>query len=390
MILKRIAFAALAAFALWPACAVAAQSVVHLEDEAHRTALSGMGGDRMDVITDPGRYGDWDELGVRRISWKERSDQPCHWAIRVVNLNDEGRDLYPSEGCSGAQSEKEVGFGADTYVSGLRVCLNRDHDRVKGLHLRGRKVNADGTIQNVSSDPHVERTNCRDWMDWVECPNGQIATGLIVARESGAEPRSARGIGLICRRVSTRAAEASHRFIGETSVTDLAGIGTGKTMDMLPGGDRNHAMDTIEWSEKGDEPCRVVVKGATLGPVVDRGSDTYDLCGGKTRDGSRRQAGPSDPNKYPITGLKVCLHNGRLKGVAIEVSAPFAQGGPQRMRSEGNLTATQPNCREGDFGWSEVVRCPADQLAVGLRVAVREDMGGFDISGMRLLCRRFE
>ena len=60
------------------------------------------------------------------------------------------------------------------------------------------------------------------------------------------------------------------------------------------------------------------------------------------------------------------------------------------MRSEGNLTATQPNCREGDFGWTEVVRCPADQLAVGLRVAVREDMGGFDISGMRLLCRRFE
>jgi hypothetical protein len=88
------------------------------------------------------------------------------------------------------------------FISGLRVCTNRDGSRVKGIQVRGRSVSTAGYVGESTAVPEPEgRANCSVWRRWVNCPEDHVATGVVVQLEAGNEPRSIVGMALKCRRV---------------------------------------------------------------------------------------------------------------------------------------------------------------------------------------------
>jgi len=99
---------------------------------------------------------------------------------------------------------------AQTLIRGMRICMNNDRTRLKGLELRGRSVGADQSgkfrIIDVPLDPKQAsgaRANCgKDgWQPWVECSTGEVATGVVAHFEAGDSPRAVTGLALECAQV---------------------------------------------------------------------------------------------------------------------------------------------------------------------------------------------
>ena len=71
---------------------------------------------------------------------------------------------------------------------GLRVCLNRRGDRIKGIRLLGSTVNQDGAGE-VRRDfglmRDFERTNCNEWKTIRKCDTGEAIVGLDVHHSDG-------------------------------------------------------------------------------------------------------------------------------------------------------------------------------------------------------------
>lgn len=170
------------------------------------------------------------------ISSKERSDEPCLVTIKKEHVNDSKDDTSQSEdrcGSKGATSS-EIGVeygdggahGTRAFVTGVKVCMNKDRTRVKGFRLRGMKIDEAGRLvalqggvagsgtaggseqtMHVITEPFTERTNCDDkngWMAWAECDSGQVATAATLHFASSAEPGSLSGIALRCRAVALK------------------------------------------------------------------------------------------------------------------------------------------------------------------------------------------
>ena len=164
----------------------------------------------------------------------EKRDNPCYLAVRTESINDSSIDDGATKDlCSGKATSKELGVafedssfhGKRVFVNGLRVCMNKDETRVKGLQIRGKKIDKDAHPVDLDSgnpvagqaggsdvslhmitEPRDERKHCKSWKKWVECPSeNQIATGLIAHFEAGQarrNPRSLTGIALECRHAS--------------------------------------------------------------------------------------------------------------------------------------------------------------------------------------------
>lgn len=77
----------------------------------------------------------------------------------------------------------EVDGAPDTFLAahGLRACLNRRGDRIKGVRLFGSTVNQDGEGE-ARRDPALqsefERTNCNEWKPMRRCPVGEVMVGV--------------------------------------------------------------------------------------------------------------------------------------------------------------------------------------------------------------------
>lgn len=99
------------------------------------------------------------------------------------------------------------------FVRGLRICMNGDRSRLKGLELRGRRVGADLSgkfvLEDVPLDPDKARAerkgavagHCDTWEKWVECSTGEVATAVQVHFAAGDPPRTVTGLALECARV---------------------------------------------------------------------------------------------------------------------------------------------------------------------------------------------
>jgi hypothetical protein len=95
--------------------------------------------------------------------------------------------------------------------------MNNDGTRIKGLQIRGRKIDADGDVSDLPplypdsstssgldalvdlNAPRDWRPNCDHnggWRRWAECPQGQIATAIVAHYGAGDTPRSVTGIAL--------------------------------------------------------------------------------------------------------------------------------------------------------------------------------------------------
>ncbi|MDH5738853.1 MAG: hypothetical protein OEY77_00845 [Nitrospira sp.] len=172
-----------------------------------------------------------DDYAVYGLSSEEQRDHPCYVTIRTENVNDSSakQDLK-KELCSGKEKSREMvaaftdkSYGQRSFVTGVRVCMNGDSTRVKGIQIRGQTITdrgvmgklergaSDQKMGNIAhlnpQEPKDDRPNCNNnWKRWALCPqDNQIATAVVLHFEAGKEPRSLTGIGLKCRTVESPA-----------------------------------------------------------------------------------------------------------------------------------------------------------------------------------------
>jgi hypothetical protein len=162
---------------------------------------------------------------VYEIQMAEKSDSPCFLQTRSRHLNMQSHtvtmptggkqtilDPGPKEdqlkGCGGtsgnASSLKTLSFDLshNSYISGIRVCLNSNGTRVKGLRVYGRQLNR--STGNLVDLPYKEwfRPNCTNWRKAHMCPEGQIASAVIAKYEGPqVTNRAISGLALQCRSV---------------------------------------------------------------------------------------------------------------------------------------------------------------------------------------------
>ncbi|OQW36071.1 MAG: hypothetical protein A4E19_15440 [Nitrospira sp. SG-bin1] len=169
-----------------------------------------------------------DEYAIFGIASEERKDHPCYVTVKTENVNDPNLKLdLKKELCDGKERSKEIvaaytdsSYGKRSFVTGVRVCMNNDNTRVKGIQIRGGAINEEGRLSNLEpnnegqsvagirrvapEEPRDERPNCNNnWRRWALCPgDNHIATAVELHFEAGKEPRSLTGIALKCRQVS--------------------------------------------------------------------------------------------------------------------------------------------------------------------------------------------
>lgn len=176
-------------------------SVVITTGTPHTLSVSGLGGG--DAVTKQPAGGAL-LLGVRL---DERRDRPCELRFYWWRNNNDNRPqgIFETEldicdghansangfaavGVPEWRSRTEPGdftMGSGTFVAahGLRVCLNRGGDRVKGIRLFGSTINQDNS-GDVRRDPALkrefERVNCNEWKPARRCDAGEVIVGVVV------------------------------------------------------------------------------------------------------------------------------------------------------------------------------------------------------------------
>lgn len=156
------------------------------------------------------------DKGLRGIQWLESLDVPCSFQTLTRTLD--GTQEYSGRswincGNSPIFSTTKVEFTAErNFVRGLAVCDSRQNSnhRIKGIRLFGAKVwLTKQQIDHLDGSIETTRSNCGDWAPAVFCPNGMIATGLIV-REAfdgsavSGPAHAGEGLALQCQRVEWR------------------------------------------------------------------------------------------------------------------------------------------------------------------------------------------
>lgn len=217
---------------------VQAQSVatVELTGEPSSTGISGFPGSKFTL----GDSGSSSRALVGLLS-RERSDKPCEVSVGWEDVNQSSTNDASTKnlcGKNGATSSTMGGTYANTggtanrvFVSGVQVCMNKDDDRVKGIHLRGKRITDTGTLADFGPDQQDSRSNCHQdhWKRWVNCPERQIATAAIIHFDAGNTPRSWTGIGLQCRAISVTGTSTS--YTTEPATLNSNSKGLAETLD---------------------------------------------------------------------------------------------------------------------------------------------------------------
>ena len=218
--------------------AVSAQSVatIELTGEPSSTGISGFPGSKFTL----GDTGSGSRALVGVLS-RERSDKPCEVSVGWEDVNQSStNDAITKNLCgkNGATSSTMGGTYANTggtanrvFVNGVQVCMNKGDDRVKGIHLRGKRITDTGTLTDFGPDQQDSRSNCHQdhWKRWVNCPEGQIATAAIIHFDAGNTPRSWTGIGLQCRAITVTGNSASYNT--EPATLNSVSKGLAETID---------------------------------------------------------------------------------------------------------------------------------------------------------------
>jgi hypothetical protein len=159
----------------------------------------------------------------------EQSDEPCKVSVSTESLMNSAQDSTGSKSLCGGHTPGDlikVSFedagpgGSRAFVTGVRVCMNNQKDKVKGIAIRGMKITDAGELAELDPvtvtskaggsevrtlQPNVPtsiRPNCDEkdgWKQWADCPAGSLATAAVLHYGAGKEPRSLTGIALKCR-----------------------------------------------------------------------------------------------------------------------------------------------------------------------------------------------
>lgn len=346
---------------------------------------------------------------LKTIEWNEHKDNPCWVKVWGRNLNNPGLDQSEDYGACGSSFNPVttgkplvVGFPqveSEAYIGGVSVCMNNDGTRVKGIRVRGRVPGADGRLTDTPNEPQQHRPNCKEWKAWRNCPEGRLASGVTLQIDKGKEPKSLTGLRLLCSAVAVKTvAEIPPKLVGSTTALDeVSGI-KGELVDLLPAGGK-YGLDTIFWGERRDNPCLVRGEARDVGSRNERDSRSVDKCSGDIGTGSQSQVDVTtsevDENAF-ISGLRVCMNNGRVKGVELEIKVvPWLEGDPPKPKPApaiDNHRGWLLNCWVApNADWKNWVRCSKGQIAVGLKAYFeRQGSNPRSMTGLGLFCRAFE
>lgn len=120
-----------------------------------------------------------DYQGLYEITLWEKNDVPMRIRARARHLNTYRTKAADYSPTGSGKSAKTASFNdQDTYIHGVRLCMNKSGKKIKGMQLYGKKLNRKtGTLSNAGSRKW-ELPNCKNWGPTRYCPHGQIATGL--------------------------------------------------------------------------------------------------------------------------------------------------------------------------------------------------------------------
>jgi len=148
------------------------------------------------------------------ISWRERGDDPCEVTLKIENLMTYfDRPDVSTQKCGTGKDPTSTAllanfddrWGTRAFMTGIRVCMDRQDDKVKGFQIFGQAIDNNGDLYPLPLTTLKERTNCHHWAKTVaSCPAGQLATAaeLHFEREDNEKkPRSLTGVRLLCRRL---------------------------------------------------------------------------------------------------------------------------------------------------------------------------------------------
>lgn len=370
------------------------------EGEATRTDVSGVAGTETTLALGSPK-------GVKTIQWQERKDEPCQFRVWGRNLNNSGLDQEQSffECGSGpslnfTDDSLTVGFPkaeSEAYIAGVSVCMNNDDTRLKGIRVRGRVPGSAGNLTDTPDEPQKERPNCKSWKRWVDCPEGRLASGVILQVAKGKQPKSVTGLRLLCSAVKVQVVEDTPpRLVGYITATDEVSGAKGQEIELLPAGAK-YGLDTIFWGERRDNPCLVRAESRDLADRNQRDSRSADKCDGAIGTGSQSRMDLTTrdtPANFFITGLRVCVNNDRVKGMELElVHVTWSTGDPPKPKDPldaRNHSGSLLNCLISGTkkNW---VRCPKGQIAVGINAHFEK---GNDqpksLIGVGLICKAYE
>ena len=163
------------------------------------TGISGLSATER-VLSAPSR-----NMALKTITFGERNDRPCYleavfWtdnptqSTRTVTFNE-------CNGNHGSERSVDIPTSFDNVqlASTLRICQRQQNDRLKGIHVRGSRVDANGATPDEAISDQEARTNCNDWNGFVHCTQGSVITGLRVHfRPSQNRPAEIVGLGMNC------------------------------------------------------------------------------------------------------------------------------------------------------------------------------------------------
>ncbi len=207
---------------------------VQFHGDAEAKRISGVrNSDRVVTIGQPESD---DEFALNKVTWGERSDEPCWFQVRNTDMtrhptaSDTRYDEVnrceqsgPTErskrsvGYSGFPNDYTVATQQPVYITGLRVCMNNGRTRIKGIQVEGKQPNPNfdsatilvdlDAIEGVVNSPRRAQSNCNgNWGRWSRCGRNQVVVGLDIHFEGGLRPRSATGIAAQCRKLAREGA----------------------------------------------------------------------------------------------------------------------------------------------------------------------------------------
>ncbi len=110
---------------------------------------------------------------------KEKYDKPCWVRVGFRTTWPDTIERCIGSAPSGSKGKVEVGL----YITGIRVC-HSSSGRVKGYTLFGKDGNGNTQVETF------KRPNCDAWQQRVNCPAGEMATGVRLHFDAGSGNKS--------------------------------------------------------------------------------------------------------------------------------------------------------------------------------------------------------
>lgn len=176
---------------------------IHMTGEPAFSAVSGYPGENQEIIQLDSDY-------MHEIFWREvTANRPSYFSIAGGSSHDAERKDWGANDKPGRSGARKVVLGFDTAINSLSVCTNSTayNRRLKGMIVKGDKINADGTMTYQPASSTETMPNCNNWHTTVLCPSDYAGVGLVIHSNGAATSRSAvnvTGLQLVCRQIAVR------------------------------------------------------------------------------------------------------------------------------------------------------------------------------------------